>query len=364
MSHQSLLNAYVFDYLKKSGFLRSALSFAEECEGLPLAEVTSEDPTVDIAVAATKASDSQEALGAAAGAAQPAALLGSDSKAGSKVSSSPSVGPSSAPVTATGSDRAGGTSPTTSTGGQQQQQVPAVNIPFSTADGFLLEWWSIFWDIFGATSERRPSVAVPEDVRMYVQHQNQRNLRRPSLGAALNANGKRAAASDAPGAESGAKVAAIDMGSAQAMRGRRGDRSPQSAALAARYSQIDELENARAGLAGVGNGVVPTIPRGPGVNISSAGEQELSNDYTEFLQRSMRALGDGASGAPNAPSQAAPQPQKQQQQSQAQPQRPQQQQQQATAQNNAQLVRSQIAKRTAGVVMRAAPQRKADPEAQ
>ncbi|KAJ2076591.1 hypothetical protein H4R24_005619 [Coemansia sp. RSA 988] len=351
MSHESLLNAYVFDYLKKRGFLRTALLFADECKGLPLAEVTSEDPTVDVAVV-VKASGAQEALGAT-GATQPAALIGSDSKIGSRLSSNSSDGPASAPVTATGSEHTGGTSPTTSAGGQQSQQVPAVNIPFSTTNGFLSEWWSIFWDVFSATSERRPSIAVSENARTYVQHQNQRNSRRPSLGAALNANGKRPAGSDAHSAESGAKIAAIDIGSAQAMRGRRGDRSPQSAALAARYSQMDELEHPRPGLAGVGNGAVPTIPRGPGVNISSAGEQLLSDDYPEFLSRSKRAFGDGASGTPTGPAHPPPQPQKQQQQqqsqaqaqtqqqqhqSQAQPQRPQQ----VPTQNNAQLMRSQI----------------------
>ncbi|KAJ2611032.1 hypothetical protein H4S08_003349 [Coemansia sp. RSA 1365] len=338
MSHESLLNAYVFDYLKKRGFLRTALSFAEECKGLPLAKVTSEDPTVDVTVSAIKSNNSQETMGTVGA----AALLTSDSNPGTKVSSSPSVGLTSTPATTASSERAGGASPAASARSHRQsQQVPGINIPFSTANGFLSEWWSIFWDVFAATSERRPGVAVPENVRMYVQHQNQRNSRRPSLGAALNSNGKRTAGSDAPGAENPAKVAAIDVGSAQAVRGRRGDRSPQSAALAARYSQIDELEHAKPGQVSAGNGAVPTIPRGPGVNISSAGEQVLSDDYTEFLSRSMRAFGDGTSGTSSGPSHPLPQPQKQQQQTQALPQRPQQKQ-QVPAQSNAHLVRSQI----------------------
>ncbi|PIA17708.1 hypothetical protein COEREDRAFT_85974 [Coemansia reversa NRRL 1564] len=342
MSHESLLNAYVFDYLKKRGFLQTALSFAEECKGLPLTKVTSEDPTVEVAATGIKSSNAQESMGAVGA----AALHAADNNPGTKLSSSPGVGLASTPATTASSERTGGASPAASARSHRQsQQVPGVNIPFSTANGFLSEWWSIFWDVFAATSERRPGVAVPENVRMYVQHQNQRNSRRPSLGAALNSNGKRAAGSDATGAENPAKVAAIDVGSAQAVRGRRGDRSPQSAALAARYSQIDELENTRPGQASLGNGAVPTIPRGPGVNISSAGEQVLSDDYTEFLSRSMRAFGDGASGTSSGPSHPPPQPQPQKQQQQQQQQQTQalpQQKQQVLVQNNAHLMRSQI----------------------
>ncbi|KAJ2585840.1 hypothetical protein EV177_009872, partial [Coemansia sp. RSA 1804] len=89
-----------------------------------------------------------------------------------------------------------------------------------------------------------------------------------------------------------------------------GDRSPQSAALVAKYSFADDVEamsssstvrqsgpQATILLDGQGNNGlstngIPAIPRGPGVNISLAGAHVLSEDYTGFLSRSLKVVAE------------------------------------------------------------------------
>ncbi|KAJ1958506.1 hypothetical protein GGI12_004714, partial [Dipsacomyces acuminosporus] len=100
-----------------------------------------------------------------------------------------------------------------------------------------------------------------------------------------------------------------------------GDRSPQSAALVAKYALPENIATFRgteqlnpqathAGLAagsGSNNGSVgmPTIPRGPGVNIGPAGSHMPSADYTSFLSRSFKMVTEGnASGGAGASSTA------------------------------------------------------------
>ncbi|KAJ2156372.1 hypothetical protein GGF46_005227 [Coemansia sp. RSA 552] len=178
MVDKSLLDAYVFDYLKKKGCLQTALVFAEECKDLPLAEITSDDPRVDMAAVR---GDSQKDA-----AASDRASVGS---AADTSSPSPAIAPASAPAGTAA--RAAAAAAASDAVGMGFRRVPSVNVPTSTQSGFLLEWWTIFWDVYAATSERRPNAVVPESIRTYTQHQAQRHTRRMSNAA--NINGKRSA---------------------------------------------------------------------------------------------------------------------------------------------------------------------------
>ncbi|KAJ2510734.1 hypothetical protein GGI11_005371 [Coemansia sp. RSA 2049] len=331
MVHEELLNAYIFDFLKKRGFLQTALLFADECKDLPLAEITSNDPLVSMPPGLGIKGD---AISATATAATSAPLAsgplghGATSKPGSKNSSTAgldtkgSLSPAStlptsaSTASASAADGAGGAESRSVTASPQtQHRVPSVNIPINTPSGFLAEWWSIFWDVFAATSDRRPAGPVADNIRDYVLYQNQKGARRPSNIDTLNINGKRFQPQDPlPGGDS--RDASVGMELDDGIQGVKktrvnaGDRSPQSAALVAKYSFADDVEamgssstvrqagpQATILLDGQGNNGlstngIPAIPRGPGVNISLAGAHVLSEDYTGFLSRSLKVVAE------------------------------------------------------------------------
>ncbi|KAJ2658828.1 hypothetical protein IWW48_003815 [Coemansia sp. RSA 1200] len=331
MVHEELLNAYIFDFLKKKGFLQTALLFADECKDLPLAEITSNDPLVSMppglgikgdaipatATAATSAPLASGPLGHGA-ASKPgsknSSTAGLDTKGSLSPASTLPTSASTAPASAT--DRAGGAESRSVTASPQtQHRVPSVNIPINTPRGFLAEWWSIFWDVFAATSDRRPAGPIADNIRDYVLYQNQKGARRPSNIDTLNINGKRFQPQDPlPGGDS--RDASVGMEIDDGIQGVKktrvnvGDRSPQSAALVAKYSFADDVEGmgpsstvrqsssqATILLDGQGNNGlstngIPAIPRGPGVNISLAGAHVLSEDYTGFLSRSLKVVAE------------------------------------------------------------------------
>ncbi|KAJ1738340.1 hypothetical protein LPJ55_005697, partial [Coemansia sp. RSA 990] len=273
MVHEALLNAYVFDYLKKQGCLQTALMFAEECKSLPLAETTSEDPVVEMPPGLVSA--------------------GSSTHTGSTdVTPSPATVPAPGPTGV--AEHAGKASPITQNTAKKYP-VPSVKLPLSTPGGFLQEWWRIFWDVFASVSDRRPSVPVSDNVRAYSRYQMDK--RNPK---AINANGKRMH-SDALGADGGGKS---DEAQQAAKRGRMGDRSPQSEALAERFSQTDDIDALRL-TAGPQAANRATIPSGAGVHISPAGTYTLSNDYPEFLSRSRKEMTEKKTAHSATPVQAS-----------------------------------------------------------
>ncbi|KAJ2448836.1 Transcriptional activator flo8 [Coemansia sp. RSA 2336] len=273
MVHEALLNAYVFDYLKKQGCLQTALMFAEECKSLPLAETTSEDPVVEMPPGLVSA--------------------GSSTHTGSTdVTPSPATVP--APGPAGVPEHAGKASPITQNAAKKYS-VPSVKLPLSTPGGFLQEWWKIFWDVFASVSERRPSMPVAENVRAYSQYQIDK--RNPKT---INANGKRMH-SDVLGADGGGRG---DEAQQAAKRGRMGDRSPQSEALAERFSQTDDMDALRltAGAQPAGRAAIPT---GAGVHISPAGTYTLPPEYQNYLTRSRKEVTDKKPAHPATPVQAS-----------------------------------------------------------
>ncbi|KAI9501115.1 hypothetical protein BX070DRAFT_237152 [Coemansia spiralis] len=304
MVHEALLNAYVFDFLKKKGFLQTALLFADECKDLPLAETTSDDPLVSMPSSLAPKNDTlldppvSAVLAAKSNSAKPgdkSNSVGSDSKGSlSPASTLPSN-------TAAKAEKAGDARSLTASP-QTQHRVPSVNIPINTPNGFLVEWWSIFWDVFAATSERRPGALIAEGIREYVQYQNQGGSRRPSSAEALNVNGKRHQSHSTGNSREASTGAERTDGMQGAKRARANpERSPQSAALVAKYSLSDDIDSIRLGADqhrsnAAANGLhtngVPTIPRGPGVNISPAGAHVLSEDYTGFLSRSFKMVAE------------------------------------------------------------------------
>ncbi|KAJ2548570.1 hypothetical protein EV175_004780 [Coemansia sp. RSA 1933] len=322
MVHEELLNAYIFDFLKKKGYLQTALLFADECKNLPLAETTSNDPLVSVppgfsfksdtllaeAAAAVTASSTQQKdiASKSAGDKNANAAGGLDTKGSLSPSSTLPTCASTTATAAGATDNAGGESRSVTASPQTQHRVPSVNIPINTPQGFLSEWWSIFWDVFASTSERRPGAPIADNIREYVLYQNQKGSRRPSNVETLNINGKRFQShvgTDMGDAIQGTKKTRMNMG----------DRSPQSAALVAKYSFADDAEHIRTGsdqqaamhVDGQRNGLstngVPTIPRGPGVNISLAGAHVLSEDYPGFLSRSLKMVAENYS-APSSSS--------------------------------------------------------------
>ncbi|KAJ2093355.1 hypothetical protein IW140_000813 [Coemansia sp. RSA 1813] len=314
MVHDALLNAYIFDYLKKRGFLQTALLLADECNDLPLAEITSNDPLVSMPPGLCLKSDTLMAASsphdiAAKAGDKNASTAGLDTKGSLSPSSTL---PTSASATAAATDKAGRESRSVTASPQTQHRVPSVNIPINTPTGFLAEWWSIFWDVFAATSERRPTAPIADNIRDYVLYQNQKGSRRPSNVETLNINGKRFQSQDSLPGDTRDTSVGTDLGDviqgAKKTRINAGDRSPQSAALVAKYSLADDAEPMRPGadqhagphaaihIDGQSNGLstngVPTIPRGPGVNISPAGAHVLSDDYTGFLSRSLKMVAE------------------------------------------------------------------------
>ncbi|KAI8326104.1 hypothetical protein GQ54DRAFT_138516 [Martensiomyces pterosporus] len=195
MMHEALLNAYIFDFLRKKGFLQTAVLFADECKSLPLASATGEDPQVampsGLALKALTLMDAPPAVSAqttnisgiggkdsSSNASSTATTNTSRTNPQTHDSGSPGIG-----IKAEGSNTTLTPSPLI----QQLQlhRVPAVNIPINTQKGFLLEWWSIFWDVFAASSDRKPGAAVPDSVRTYLQHQSQVRIHWMLVAAAI-----------------------------------------------------------------------------------------------------------------------------------------------------------------------------------
>ncbi|KAJ2144908.1 hypothetical protein IW136_001176 [Coemansia sp. RSA 678] len=172
MVHESLLNAYLFDYLKRKGYLRTALLFADECKNLPLAAIASDDPHIDMPPGLVSGSSSPN------NAMQKPDI--SSHSSGSPHTPSPAVAP--APV------------PAGMHAGPKTYQVPNVSVPYSSPNGFLSEWWAMFWDVYGSTLERKPTTSVSDAVRTYTQHQTDKRSAKPT-------NGKRMAPSDVQGAD-------------------------------------------------------------------------------------------------------------------------------------------------------------------
>ncbi|KAJ2428127.1 hypothetical protein GGF41_001468 [Coemansia sp. RSA 2531] len=142
-AYGDLLNAYILDYLKKKGFQRAARLFADECRQL---------------------------------------------------SSSPEA------VAADGdSTRTAASPPSPDTTGMELPLLPIE----SSSNGFLAEWWSVFWEFFAVNSGRRSDSFAPSETMLtFAQHLGQlKSLpaqaqlppggRRPSLAKFSNANGKR-----------------------------------------------------------------------------------------------------------------------------------------------------------------------------
>ncbi|KAJ2648254.1 Transcriptional activator flo8 [Coemansia sp. RSA 1287] len=255
MVHESLLNAYLFDYLKRKGYLRTALLFADECKNLPLAAIASDDPHIDMPPGLVSGSSSPN------NAMQKPDI--SSHSSGSPHTPSPAVAP--APV------------PAGMHAGPKTYQVPNVSVPYSSPNGFLSEWWAMFWDVYGSTLERKPTTSVSDAVRTYTQHQTDKRSAKPT-------NGKRMAPSDVQGADR----------DALAKRNRVGECSPLSSALIDQYSHTDEMEALQLA-AGPANGRTgPTIPHGPGLNINSAGNHVMSDDYPNFLSRSRKVMTEGS----------------------------------------------------------------------
>ncbi|KAJ1722989.1 Transcriptional activator flo8 [Coemansia erecta] len=153
MVHEALLNAYVFDFLRKKGFHQTAIHFADECKDLPLLDTSVDEQAED----QSKADDAS------------------------------GKGRSPSPTPAKDEDMT-----IKNSHHQHHRKIPEVSVPINTPQGFLLEWWSIFWDVFAANSERSKA-QIPDGVRAYVNHQQgQRHGRRPSV-TPVHANGKRAA---------------------------------------------------------------------------------------------------------------------------------------------------------------------------
>ncbi|KAJ2473288.1 hypothetical protein GGI02_000958, partial [Coemansia sp. RSA 2322] len=135
-----LLNAYVLDYLKKKGFLRTAREFAEECRQMTAAQHKGEAASAEGAVLSP---------------------------------------PGSPPVVS---------------------ELPAV--PIDSPCGFLSNWWTVFWECFATTSAPRRSsdstggALVSDDMLAFVQHQAQTkplHVRRTSTAMVANINGRRRA---------------------------------------------------------------------------------------------------------------------------------------------------------------------------
>ncbi|KAJ2478108.1 hypothetical protein IWW56_003932 [Coemansia sp. RSA 2131] len=161
MVHESLLNAYLFDYLKRKGYLRTALVFADECKNLPLAAIASDDPRIDMPPGLVSGSSSPN------NAMQKPDI--SSHSSGSPQTPSPAVAPA-----------------TVIHAGPKTYQVPNVSVPHTSPNGFLSEWWAMFWDMYESTLERKPTMGVSDAVRTYTQHQTDKRSAKP-------ANGKRMA---------------------------------------------------------------------------------------------------------------------------------------------------------------------------
>ncbi|KAJ2723176.1 hypothetical protein GGI07_002811 [Coemansia sp. Benny D115] len=293
MVNDALLNAYVFDFLKKRGYLQTAVLFAEECKNLPLAEATADDPAVSLPAALNIKRPESASLAKTES--------GSEAAHGSPVSTAASAKQSASPQTV--------------------YRVPKANVPIDSATGFLAEWWSVFWDVYAANMDKPLSAAakqntsVSEHIRSYASFQQKPGTKKQAAAAAaasaaasttVNSNGKRNTLHETPEPQADAALPApvpakLDMLSAASKRAHlsdSGERSPQSAALVAKYSQTDDFEPLHLATqhttpnqqtARDSNGVT-AFPRGIGVNISPSGGHSLSEDYPGYLSRSFKMV--------------------------------------------------------------------------
>ncbi|KAJ1729590.1 hypothetical protein LPJ61_003447, partial [Coemansia biformis] len=167
MVHESSLDKYVYDYIKRRGYHQTALCLANECKGLPLV-IAADDPQLG---------DPQGQIphGACA----------------------PPVPSSASPTT---SDTTGPASASADAAPPPYVRVPSIILPYNSHNGLLLDWWVVFWDVHIASRNLLQPAGVPDRARIYVQHQHQaqaqaqRQAQRHSRGPSsttLNANGKR-----------------------------------------------------------------------------------------------------------------------------------------------------------------------------
>ncbi|KAJ2689790.1 Transcriptional activator flo8 [Coemansia spiralis] len=262
-AYGELLNAYVLDFLKKKGFQRTARLFVDECRQL---------------------SSSPEAVAA-----------DGDS---TRTAASPALPDAGA-------------------------ELPPLPIDSST-NGFLAEWWAVFWEFFMVNSGRRSDTFAPSETMLtFAQHLGQQKAlpvqaqsggRRPSLAKFANSNGKRRPSQEELTDNPPPPLLLPDAASEHTKRLRvaeAGNRSPQSAALVAQYSLPDtsDLEayyhhqTMPQQMALQGTSSMSGIPHGPGVNISPSGVPMMSENYPDFLAHTLKTVSENNS-ASNAPAAA------------------------------------------------------------
>ncbi|ORX65562.1 hypothetical protein DL89DRAFT_260971 [Linderina pennispora] len=305
----SLLNAYIYDFLRKKRLLKTALALAEECGNLPLAQVVPSDPRVP------------DDTPAGAGAAKAKGKADGDARDGASSKFTPPAHDSASPAKGDGANPADR---------PKGKPVPAVNVPLDMANTFLGNWFELFHCMAQAYSDRQPAANVPDLMRTYVQHQQMRKGQKPAA-TQLNPNGKRSGSRErgypedplvcrrAPvltGARFSPTVYSDDadtagVGSEQVdaatkrIRSNNGESSPQSAALVAKYTPFPDgsdhqhQQHQEQQQQAATNGV-PTIPHGPGVNMLPLGGHMLSNDYTQYLSRSLKVVSEGTQAAGTA----------------------------------------------------------------
>ncbi|KAJ2859820.1 hypothetical protein GGH94_005893 [Coemansia aciculifera] len=267
-AHGDLLNAYVLDFLKKKGFQRTARLFADECRQL---------------------SSSPEA-----------AAADGDS---TRTAASP---------------------PSPDTSGTELPPLPIE----SSNNGFLAEWWSVFWEFFAVNSGRRSDSFAPSETMLtFVQHLGQHKSlpmqaqlppggRRPSLAKFSNANGKRRPSQDESTDNPPPPLLLPDAATEQSKRLRvadtaAGNRSPQSAALVAQYSLPDATDGDAyyhhqiQQMASQGASGVAAIPHGHGVNVGPSGVPIMSENYRDFLADTLKTVAGNNTANTAPPSSAA-----------------------------------------------------------
>ncbi|KAJ1945457.1 hypothetical protein EC988_005751 [Linderina pennispora] len=277
----SLLNAYIYDFLRKKRLLKTALALAEECGNLPLAQVVPSDPRVP------------DDTPAGAGAAKAKGKADGDARDGASSKFTPPAHDSASPAKGDGANPADR---------PKGKPVPAVNVPLDMANTFLGNWFELFHCMAQAYSDRQPAANVPDLMRTYVQHQQMRKGPKPAA-TQLNPNGKRSGSRD-DADTAGVGSEQVDAATKR-IRSNNGESSPQSAALVAKYtpfpdgSDHQQQQHQEQQQQAATNGV-PTIPHGPGVNMLPLGGHMLSNDYTQYLSRSLKVVSEGTQAAGTA----------------------------------------------------------------
>ncbi|KAI7826644.1 hypothetical protein BX661DRAFT_27653 [Kickxella alabastrina] len=307
LSHETLLKAYIFDYLKKTGFVDTCRNFVEECKDLPIINTAKDSSRANAFTSNTsnthKTSRSSPAETSTA----------KDSIEGSKKPSSSAVGTPESDAC---------------------HHLPSVNVPFDIPNGFLLQWWCIFWDVYAANLERPKFGAVSERVRAYVQQQQrlkgervqQTGLCSMLMESALPLHNPTNPSFTAPIIDTDA------LNPAKHLRiNRDGECSPQSAALIERFSMPSDDDTVRiydlnrqhqnqtggarpatqelaaaapapaaAPIATRGNNSISEFTRGLGVNISPSGGHTISEEYTGFLSNSLKIVAESQASLGNA----------------------------------------------------------------